>query len=284
MPLTRRPRLVALDLDGTVVDENNEIPAGNLRAIRSLVDAGVHVAILTGRRMHTARQHLEALGLPLYAATNSGCILWDYPSEERLAVSYFPAELVVPLARLLAPHSLSYFIADSTDGAEFLYLEREPNPYYDTFRERFVTRIHPVQDVEELAGHNVTQLALPHRTEVVTELHARVQAEYGERLIALNVNWPLVPTMALEVFGPQGHKGGALADIAKRLGIVAADVVAVGDDVNDIAMLRWAGQGVAMGHAGPQVRSSADRTLAEPGAAALAPYLESLLALGESAG
>jgi hydroxymethylpyrimidine pyrophosphatase-like HAD family hydrolase len=98
------------------------------------------------------------------------------------------------------------------------------------------------------------------------------------------VGWPLVPCHALEVFQAQAHKGTALASFARHEGIAQADVLAVGDDTNDITMLRWAGHGVAMPHANAETASAADVQLAadgRPHTELLADYLIRAASLAE---
>jgi hydroxymethylpyrimidine pyrophosphatase-like HAD family hydrolase len=79
----------------------------------------------------------------------------------------------------------------------------------------------------------------------------------------------------VELLNPRANKGAALEAVAKRLDLEAEDVVAVGDGINDIEMIRWAGTGVAVAHAKPQLKAEADMVLA-PDAEALTTFLASL--------
>jgi hypothetical protein len=85
----RRPLLLGLDLDGTVVDADNDIPAQTIEELQACARAGIRLAFLTGRRPRTAGFQLGKLGLPAYVATNSGC-LREIPPGSRSA-SLFPS-------------------------------------------------------------------------------------------------------------------------------------------------------------------------------------------------
>jgi Cof subfamily protein (haloacid dehalogenase superfamily) len=271
--------LIGLDLDGTVIDEHNEIQAATINALGVCHEAGIHLAFLTGRRLFTGRPKIEAIGLPAGVATSSGCVLWDYPGWRMLARQRFPAELVVPVAKLLSPHSVSFYVGDENSGVEFVYLKRLHNPRFDDFRKRYVKSIKEITDPEELKEYSVVQLALPGEEQVVNELCDRIVHNFDSQLLALSVRWPLIPTFALEVFHPLGNKGAALQYFAERLGVPQQRCVAVGDDTNDLQMIEWAGHGVTMPQARDLVKAAADEALEGDGCRTLAPFLLHLASL-----
>lgn len=273
-------KLVALDLDGTCVDGFNAMPPVMEKAIRGLHARGVELAFLTGRRPRTAVPILEELGLPALLATNSGCMTWDFPSMKPLGRNLFPAELLVEAAELLDPHTVGFFVAGEwgdEEHTEVIMLERSPNYKYEELKERFKERTVIIKSPAELNGHPITQLAIPEEDDAVREAAAKLRAAFGARLIALEVHWPLASTMALEVFGPGGHKAAALSQFADRLGIAQHEVLAAGDDVNDLTMLEWAGRSYAMPHARSEVKDAAKTVLSgDDGFTALADVLASV--------
>jgi hydroxymethylpyrimidine pyrophosphatase-like HAD family hydrolase len=246
-------------------------------ALQDLHRAGVQLAFLTGRRPLTAQPKLDHLELPGFAATNSGCLLWELPAWRQLRRQPFPAELVVPVAETLAPHSANFYVDASREGFEFFYLARQPSPELEQYMQRYGANARRITDPLELDGCEITQVALPAPPSIVEELRQRVCARFDGALLALSVRWPLLPAQALELFHPLANKGGALAYFAGLLGLGPEDVLAVGDDTNDLAMLEWAGWSVAMPHSAADVRAAARETLAGDGLDALADYLESLL-------
>jgi hypothetical protein len=279
VPLTTRPRLLGLDLDGTVVDHNNHIPDKTLTELHACRESGIELAFLTGRRPLTAAPHLERIGIDCYAATNSGCLLWEYPGWHLVRKCYFPPDLLRPLATLLEPYSASFFVNRQEAGFEFFILDRTPTPELDIYRSRYADKARRVTDISEIMEFNITQIAMPGPELLVHELRDLIRKRYGRRLLALSVLWPLLPTLTLEVFHRDANKGSALAYIAEQYDIPPEATVAVGDDVNDLAMLHWAGYSAAMPQAGGEVVDVADEQLAGNGAHALPELLARLRSL-----
>ncbi len=276
-----KPKLIGLDLDGTVVGNDNQICETNLCAIRSCHERGIHFAFLTGRRPLTAKKHLDTLGIPGFVATNSGCLLWEYPEWKQLERRMFPQHLLLPIAAALAPHSANFHVDSSETGFEFIHLERDSNPALDEYMVRYGKNTKHITDPQELTGFNVTQIAMPAQNpEVVRQLRKKITTMFKSQVLAMAVRWPLMDVLALELFNPEANKGSALADFARRSGLTSADCLAAGDDVNDIPMLTWAGTSLAMPQAGAEVVAVANHKLEGNGVEALGQYLQKVV-LGE---
>lgn len=284
MPPPFRPQLLGLDLDGTVVDEHNAVPAETRAALHACHKAGIALAFLTGRRTRTAAPLLEQIGLPALAATNSGCLLWRTPEWRILKRQLFPQALLPRIAELTAPYSVNFYLDTTQTEIEFMQLQRETTPEAAHHLQRYGWNTRFINDAAELAGHPVTQVALPAPAAITERLRDKVRGALDGQVLALSVRWPLLPATALEVFHSEATKGRALAYFAELLGIERCACLAAGDDVNDTPMLAWAGWGVAMPQAGDEVRAAADEALSGDGASALALYLQSLLDLPSGPG
>lgn len=277
------PDLVALDLDGTLLEELHGPAPRMLGALQACRKAGIELAFLTGRRPITARMGLEGFCEPAHVATGSGCLIWEYPAWKRLATRGLGAGLARELAEFLAPHTVNLYLDADTDQAGVAHLRRTCTPETEVCRERFGYDPHSVHDLDAVDYARVTQIALPCAEALAQELRDQVRTAFGERVFALAVRWPLVPCTALELFAPDANKGSALAFIAERLGVSQSRTVAIGDDVNDIRMLEWAGHSVAMPQANEETRAAANSALSAPngsgGVEVLAEYLRQLAAL-----
>lgn len=269
----RRPQLIGLDLDGTVVDGDNEVMPAVREELWACQGAGVALAFLTGRRPHTAGKHLDAIGLPALAATNSGCLLWEYPGWKQLARRMFPAELVQPIAEMLAPYSANFYVDASRTGFEFFYLHRQPTAALEEYLRRWAGQARRILDPTEMAGYEITQVAMPAPDAEVLRLRDAIRGRYDGQVLALAVHWPLVPSRTLELFSPEANKGSALRFFARRLGIEQERVLAIGDDVNDQAMIEWAAHGVAMPESTGELERYADEVLDGDKAQTLAALL-----------
>lgn len=284
MPPPFRPRLLALDLDGTVIDEHNAVPEATRAALHACHAAGIALAFLTGRRTRTAGPLLEKIGLPALVATSSGCLLWRYPQWHLLQRQLFPQELLPRIAELTAPYSVNFYLDPTLTDTEFVQLKRQSTPEVEQHLQHYGWNVKFIDDAAELAGLPVTQVALPAPLEVTVLLRDKVRSALDGEVLALSVRWPLLPAVALEVFHSEATKGRALAFIAAQLGVAREECLAAGDDVNDTPMLSWAGWGAAMPQAGEDVKAAANEALSGDGARALAPYLQSLLQLPQRPG
>jgi Cof subfamily protein (haloacid dehalogenase superfamily) len=274
-----QPRLIGLDLDGTVLGQRGELSPTMLEALLACRAAGIELAFLTGRRPSATREALAQYLDRAAICTNSGCLLWDYPGwTSACDARLFPREMLAEVCAALTPYSLNlYHDCGPDESGRILYL-RESTPEFTRNRELYGQTspvIHSLDELDAVLGdRQITQLAMPASRELADAYAPRLTQRFGAELLVLVVRWPLVPCYGLEVYHPEANKGSALAHFAQRLGIPQAAVLAGGDDTNDIPMLRWAGWAVAMPHAEGDVRAVADVALeGSDGQLALADYL-----------
>ncbi len=238
-----RPGLVALDVDGTVVDRSGALPDAVAEAVQAVVAAGVPVVLSTGRSWHGTRPVVDLLGLPPgLSVCSNGAVIVRYPPEEIVqAVTFDPRE-VVDRVEEFAPGTL---IAVEEVGRG--YRMNRPFPQEDLTGEMIL------QDAAQLGAEPVTRVILrdPGRS---AEEFLSLAHHLGLHGVSYFVGWSAWLDIA-----PEGvNKATALALVAGRLGVAQERVLAFGDGRNDIEMLRWAGRGVAIGDAPPEVQAAAD--------------------------
>lgn len=235
--------MVALDLDGTVVAPDETIPDRVHRAVRAVVDAGVPVVLSTGRSVHATRPVAEALGLTEgWLVCSNGAVTATIDPPVVTDTVTFDARDAV---RLLQEHLPGALIAVEELGIG--YRVSAPFPPGELTGEQVVL------DVDDLVAEPVTRVILrdpgkepEHFLDVVGRL--------GLHDVSYAVGWSAWLDLA-----PQGvTKAAALDTVCERLGVEPAGVLAVGDGRNDLEMVRWAGLGVAMGHAPAELQDVAD--------------------------
>lgn len=246
--MTWRPRLVALDIDGTVVDHAGVLPDAVYAAVRRVVAAGVPVVLSTGRGWHATRPVFDALGLPPgYAVCSNGAVVVAYdpgsggPGEVVQQVTFDPRPVVDRVAEI-APTAL---IATEVVGEGY----RVSAPF-------------PEGDLHGTVWqHTLAELG----AEPVTRVIVRDPTCDDEAFLALadslglhGVSYYIGYSAWLDI-APEGvHKATGLAYVTDQLGVRPGDVLALGDGRNDIEMLTWVGRGVALGDAPAEVRAAAD--------------------------
>ena len=238
-----RPRMGALDVDGTVVDRDGVLGPDMADAIARVLAAGVPVVLATGRAWHSTRELVELLGLPSGPTVcSNGAVIVSYPPQEIVqAVTFDPRE-VIERVESFAPGTL---IAVEEIGRGFRMNEHFP--------EGDLTGELVVQSAEELGAEPVTRIILRDPRRSMDDFVALAQ-HLGLQGVTYFVGWSAWLDIA-----PEGvNKATALAQVAADLGIKAEDVLAAGDGRNDIEMLQWAGRGVALAEAPDEVKAAAD--------------------------
>jgi Cof subfamily protein (haloacid dehalogenase superfamily) len=265
--VTFSPKLVALDIDGTLFapDEGagtvaESISPGVYDAVQRAVDAGVHVVLATGRSTYGITRVWDMLDLPregeqVLTVASNGAVTFRYSPVDVLETVTFDASEVV--AQLLE-HVPQAMVAVEEIGVGYRVNRHFP--------EGEITGQMQLQSVDELVAEPVTRVIIRD-----PDASAEQFIELAERLGLHGTNYFIGWTAWLDL-APEGvSKASALASVAQRLGVDQSDVLAIGDGRNDTDMLRWAGRGVAMGQSVDEVKAAADDvagSVHEDGAAA----------------
>lgn len=263
-------RLVALDVDGTILTPSGELTPRMLAAAREARARGVRLALATARRWTGAKPVARALAEAETLILYDGALRRTFPGGAVEAAWPLAKPLARAAARRIVASGLRTVAQYSPAAGERMLASAElpagdwMEYYLDSFAQQ--VRYRPVAEL--LNGR-----AAPLRLVSFGPL-ARL-APLAERLVDLGAGLQILPSGSygqaeLTVFAPDVSKGAALIQLAADLGISRAETLAIGDGVNDISMLRAAGLGVAMGHAAPAVRAAAGAVTAsntEDGAA-----------------
>jgi hydroxymethylpyrimidine pyrophosphatase-like HAD family hydrolase len=240
-----RPGLVALDIDGTLVDHDGSLPAAVRDAVARVVAAGVPVVLATGRAWHGTLPVFEELGLPPGAAVASnGAVVVRYPPQQIVKAVTFDPRHVIERVVDYAPDTL---IAVEEIGRGYRVSAEFPGG--DLTGEMII------EDPDQLGSRPVTRVILRDPNSSDADF-IRLAEHLGLHGVTYFVGWSAWLDIA-----PYGvNKATGVADVAESLGIPAERVLAFGDGRNDIELLTWAGRGVAIGDAPLEVRSVADVT------------------------
>lgn len=267
----RTPRLVATDVDGTLLDDRNEISARTVDAIARSVRAGTAFALVTGRPPRWIPPIAAKLpdGLVRWCVCANGAVLYDALADEVLGARTLEPDAVHAVAAVatelfpgcgLGIERVGTAVTGKVD--EFL---AEPG-YVHAWGESDAgpaTR-------DELLARPVTKL-LVRAPELSSEQMMRAMVPRVGDVADLTFSHP---GGLVEASAPGVTKATGLAALADRLGVTAADVVAFGDMPNDRQMLDWAGHGVAMGNAHPDLLGLADEVTAPNSSDGIAQVLE----------
>lgn len=239
------PRLVATDLDGTLVRSDRTLSAYTIRMLHRLDESGVPVVFVTGRPLRWAEQVFDHVGSHGLAIVSNGAMVWDvHRGTARLerALDRSAALAVADAVRTAIPGSA--FGVETTHGFAI-----EPD-----FRQTFVLDEPPRGPLEEMIDGPVLKLLAKHE-ELGADAFARAAAETVGDLATVTHSTGRVAL--LEISAPGVTKASTLSLVCAELGIAAEEVIAFGDMPNDLQMLCWAGTSYAMADAHPEVLACA---------------------------
>lgn len=237
------PKLIALDVDGTIVDNGNMMTAAVRAAIHAAADAGLHVVISTGRSMPGVMNAADKVGMTDgLAVASNGAVIFSYRPPEVIHTITFDASEAVQRVLERIPDAM---VAVEEIGVGY----RVNKPFPDGEINGQMT----LQSVYELIAQPVSR--------VIIRAPEHPPQEFSELVDDLGLegtNYFIGYTSWLDL-APEGvSKASGLDLVCAELGVDAADVLAIGDGYNDLEMIEWAGRGVAMGHAPDELKDLAD--------------------------
>lgn len=267
-------RLVATDLDGTIVRSDGTISQRTAKALARVEEAGAAVVLVTGRPPRWIAPVAEATGHHGVVICSNGAVVYDL-HDERIIESYLvPSSTVAQVVEILraAMPELGFAVETGTD----VYTTADYHSGWDGHPDSSA----PSFPIGEVTAHDAAKLLASHPTMDVDDL-LQVTSKHVSHLVAPTHSngRGLVEMGALGV-----SKATTLARFAAELNVEPIDVVAFGDMPNDLPMLAWAGISYAVANAHPLVLQAVDRTTKSNDDDGVADILEELFGRGGPAG
>lgn len=264
------PALIATDVDGTLLDDDEHITERTRDAVRAAVASGATFVLATGRPPRWIRPVVDALGFAPMAVCANGAVLYDPAADRIISARTLSADALAALAEI-AEHAIP--------GAG-LAVERVGRSAHDAATPQFVSS--PGYEHAWLNPDNTevsrTDLVSAPAVKLLIRMPGARSADMAAQLarhvgdegdITYSTNNGLIEIM------PRGiSKATGVEELAAPLGITAADIISFGDMPNDIPMLLWSGLGVAMGNAHPEAIAAADEVTTPNSEDGLARVLE----------
>ena len=241
-------RLLAIDLDGTLLTPQKLITPRTGDLLCQVARAGIAIVIATGQTSQVLRHECGALPLTAPQIIENGAIVVDIRSGTFLHEKLIPGELILPTLDIL--HSFGLHRAYHT--YERVYVDKNTPRANKWYRPPVPPAIE-VEDVACLYPQRCIKVAGIGDAETLRDKRRELERIFTGKLYVTQSSYDII-----EFLHPEVSKGNALKAIAADLGIAPREVVAIGDNHNDIGMIRFAGLGVAMGNAHDEVKAAAD--------------------------
>lgn len=248
-------RLVALDIDGTLLNSSYRISDRTRRTLRLVIEQGTRVVLVTGRTFAAARPVAVDLGLetvPLVA--HNGALTKDAVTLEVIDFRPLPRRVAVRAVQVARSSGVNVAVCDDPEGQGVLVLEQKPRGSLKVYIELTGLDCAVVDDLAVHLDHDPIQVSFSGPCAAIDRLEEEILGELGGQCQLLKATYLKRDLTVMDLVRKGCSKKTGLVAAARRWAVPAASVLAVGDNLNDVDMLRWAGKGVVMGNAFPDLK------------------------------
>lgn len=254
--MSRTPviKLVAIDLDGTLLSSRKTITRRTHTALHAALERGIHIVLATARPPRSVRTYYQGLKLRTPQINYNGALIWDEPNKRIIAhhpLAVKQAKKVIAFARVAFPEILvSVEILDKWYTDHYADVPEYSTETAKQFSPDFIGPLDAFLTVP------VTKVMLLGPPEHIAALEKSLPAKFG-KLIGHTRSDPHL----LQILAPGVSKEAGLATIAESLGVGHGHIMAIGDAPNDIGMLKFAALSIAPENAWPQIKPLVDHVV-----------------------
>lgn len=248
-------RLVAIDIDGTLLTSAHVISPVTRATIRAVLDRGVRVVLVTGRSFPQARPFAEELGVTTPLILHNGALVKEVTGRvfDARLLDRETAREVILRARA---HDMDLIVFDDPVGEGRAVVEpiAPENERMRRYLSRWRRPAEVVPDLWRYADHAVLALTTVDRWEKASRFADAIEREFGGRVRVWRTEYPRRDVALVDVVSPECSKAAALDRLARHWGIVPSEIMVLGDNRNDLEMLAYAGLAVVMGNAEEELK------------------------------
>lgn len=269
-PLHPKPKLVATDVDGTLIDDSEKVSPRTKAAVGALVADGATFVLATGRPPRWIEPVVSELGFAPLAVCGNGAVVYDSATDRVLSSHTLDVETLAWLAEI-AEHALpGCGLATERVGASAHDAATPQFVSSPTYEHAWLNPDDTVVSHAEVIDTPAIKMLVRLRSARSSAMRAALAPLIGDRAeITYSTENGLI-----ELAVPRVTKASGLAEVAQRIGVEQNAIVAFGDMPNDVPMLTMAGHGVAMGNAHQEARDAADEITATNSDHGVAQVLE----------
>lgn len=249
-------KLIALDIDGTLLTTRGEITPRTSQALNQARQLGIQIVLVTGRRFNSARELVLRLELDVPLVAHNGALTKNIETLE--VVDFHPLDDVIAreVIHFGRQHGVDMICNDDPHGLGTMVIEgiSPDNKALHRYLNLYRSSVVEVSDLIEYVQTPPIQLTISGRCDPTDEFEVKLREVMGERVQIFKTRYRSYDLTILDVLSASASKGESLAAVAARHGIAREEIMAVGDNHNDLTMLRYAGLGVVMGNAEEELK------------------------------
>jgi Cof subfamily protein (haloacid dehalogenase superfamily) len=273
--------MIAIDLDGTLLSPEGKVTERAKAAVHQCLSAGLLVCFATGRNWTESKTVLDAVAHYSTAVFVGGAHVVDTKQEVTLHRTMMEPTLAADVCRELESSGHAVLALQDTGSAGVDYLITADvglNPATAHWMRVTSAKVHRIPSLADYAHEHTIRVGIVAEPDEVARVEKELAEKFGERIMMMSIRVPTAGVTVLEVFDPAVNKWEGIMHVARRHGVEPEQIIAIGDDVNDVPMLKQAGLGVAMGNARDEIKAVAKRVIGHNKDEGLAEFLEELVA------
>ncbi|MCR2045053.1 Cof-type HAD-IIB family hydrolase [Anaerosalibacter massiliensis] len=258
-------KLIAIDLDGTLLTDDKRISEENLETLKKAIDRGYEIVIATGRRYWSAKEKVKNIDSELVIMANNGNIVRRMKDDEILIQKYLNIDdfhILVEEGKKKGLYPIVH-VDGYDDGYDMIIELDKDNFKYHNYLADNIDRFKKVKNVFKVSNPKVLAVVYMGIKKELEEFYLYLIDKYPEKYnshIMYNLTGSHINDRVglLEVMNPCGTKWLSLEEYGMKKGILPEEIIAIGDDNNDIAMIKNAGLGIAMKNATEMTKKVSD--------------------------
>lgn len=272
-------KLIAIDLDGTLLNSYGIIPEENRKAIKKAQEAGINVVLASGRTTNSVKSLAEELGGNEYIICGNGSLIYDLKKEEIIYDKFIEKNKALQIIQICEQNSIYYnvytedmVIAKTLDNNVLFYHQENANkPDSKKTKINLVDNIY--EYVRNLEGKNILKFTISDKSSIIFNSIIRKLrliknidvldvAHMSRKIIKAGTEEVSLEYYYTEITSDNVDKWNAIEWLANKLKIEKSEIMAIGDNINDKMMIENAGIGIAMGNSDPKIKEIADKVVA----------------------
>ena len=273
-------KMIAVDLDGTLLSPSGQVTPRTKSAVHRALDAGLLICFATGRNFTESQAVLDAVAHYDPAVFVGGAHIIDTRTRLTLHRTLMDGQLARDLCRFFESHGHAALALQdrSTAGVDYLATrDFDLNAATDRWLKINRATVHRTADLAQHPHDHTIRVGIVAPAKAARPVYDELRQAFGARVVAHCLFTP-DGLGIVEAFDPSVNKWQGILHVARRHNVEPRQIIAVGDDVNDLSMIQNAGLGIAMGNACPELLQSADQVIGRNDGDGLAIFLEELLA------
>lgn len=252
-------KLIAIDLDGTLLNKDKKITKENREIINRVIQLGYEVVIATGRRYYSAKELVKELDNHLIILANNGNIVRRSEDDHLIFAKFLDMDAykdIIQEGKKFGLHGIVHVDMFHQGIDMVVELDEETNSHMNYLTEpdkRYLV----IPEREVLKQDRVLAVVYPGKADIINKFYSEINTKYPERYSSHVLEKIYIAEAMYEAMNPMGSKWKSLMEYANLNGIKKEEIIAIGDDNNDLEMILNAGLGIAMKNSSDLVKKAA---------------------------